>query len=98
MAWGCRRRRVLRLGSLQRLPPPAGSIVPEECQRTLRAQAWERLSSAQQLVEGSGLLTWSENRCEVCGLEEPKPSLLRHVFRGHGLVGTAALHNYLASI
>jgi hypothetical protein len=32
------------------------------------------------------------------GSESPKPSLVRHVFRGHGPEGVAALHNYLASI
>ena len=45
-----------------------------------------------------GLLTWSENTCEVCGLEEPKTRLVRHVLPAHRLERVAALHNYLALI
>ncbi len=47
---------------------------------------------------GSGLLTWSENTCEVCGLEEPKTNLVRHVLPAHRLECAATLHNYLALI
>jgi hypothetical protein len=39
---GYLRRRVLRLGSLRRLPPPAGPIGPEDCQPILQAPAWGR--------------------------------------------------------
>jgi Domain of unknown function (DUF397) len=46
----------------------------------------------------SGLLTGSENQCEISGLEEPKTRLLCHVSPVHRLEGIAALHNYLASI
>ena len=46
----------------------------------------------------SGLLTWCESCCEVCGLEEPKAKLAYHIIAGHGLEGVATLHNYLASI
>ena len=41
---------------------------------------------------------WSENRCEISGLEEAKTRFVCHISPVHRLEGVAALHNYLASI
>ena len=61
-----------------------------------RVRVVETVYEFGQLV--TGLLTWSENTCEVSGLEEPKTRLVRHVLPGHRLECVAALHNYLALI
>jgi hypothetical protein len=54
--------------------------------RTIQAEPADMRALEQRLVAPApGLLTWSENTCEVCGLEEPKTSPARHVYQFTGV-------------
>jgi hypothetical protein len=68
--------------------------------KTIACAATGNLFIAMQISLNllSGLLTWCESRCEVCGLEGPRTRLAYHIIPGHGLEYAATLHNYLASI